>query len=72
MNREEKKDLLIGMILGQIASLLNQIRTIPLTNQQVYENLLDIEKGAALTVHEIYYSHLPLKPGVKDDERTSD
>lgn len=58
MNRESKKDLLIGMILGQIASLLNQIKTIPMTNQDVYQNLFDIEKSASLTVHEIYYKHL--------------
>jgi len=63
MNDESKKDLLIGMILGQIAALLNHIKTLALTSDQIYENLLDLENGAALQVHELYY-----KNEAKDDK----
>jgi DNA-directed RNA polymerase alpha subunit len=50
-----KLSLAIGMIHGQLSELLNNIKTVPLTNLQIYNSLLDIVKASSLHVHELYY-----------------
>jgi hypothetical protein len=53
--RTERLSLCIGQILGQLSELLNNIKTVPLTNDQIYKSLLDITESGALQVHELYY-----------------
>lgn len=55
MTDERRKDFLIGVMMGQISELLNNIKTVPLTNAQIYASLIDIQKGAALVCHKLYY-----------------
>jgi len=61
--RNEKLSLAYGQTLGQLSELLNNIKTVPLTNDQIYRSLFDITKAAALYVNVIYY-----KNEVKNDE----
>lgn len=53
--RAERLSLCIGQIVGQLSELLNNVKTVPLTNDQIYKSLLDITKVASLQVHELYY-----------------
>lgn len=51
----ERLSLLIGMIIGQMSELLNNIKSEKMTNEMIYKSLLDIQNAAALHVHELYY-----------------
>ncbi len=53
--RSERLSLLIGLVMGQIAQLLNNIKTIPLTNDLIYKDLRDISDSASLQIHELFY-----------------
>lgn len=58
--RVERLSLLIGTMMGQISELLNQMpKDKPFGN--IYNSLLDINKMAALQVHELYYKDLDKK-----------
>ena len=53
--RLEKLALLIGSVVGQINELLNQIQKEKISYEYIYKSLLDINKAAALHIHELYY-----------------
>lgn len=53
--RIERLSLCLGTIVGQMSELLNNIKTVPLTNEAIYENLLDISKSGALQINELFY-----------------
>ncbi len=53
--RLEKLSLCIGTIVGQISEILNNIKYSQMTNDMVYNSLVDIHRAAALQIHEIYY-----------------
>jgi|HubBroStandDraft_5_1064220.scaffolds.fasta_scaffold300617_3 hypothetical protein len=53
--RTEQLSLALGTVLGQLSELLNNIRTVPLSNEQIYKSLLDIVQASSLHVHELYY-----------------
>lgn len=53
--RNERLSLLIGTMIGQISELLNNIKTVPMTNEMIYRSLFDIHSAAALQIHENYY-----------------
>lgn len=55
--RMERLALLIGQMIGQIAELLNNIQKKDIKPQEVYLSLYDINKMAAIQVHELYYKH---------------
>lgn len=53
--RCEKQSLLIGTIIGQLAQLLNYLKSDNVNMQFVYDCLLDITTGASLQINEMYY-----------------
>ena len=53
--RLERLALCMGQTLGQLSELANNIKTVPLINDQIYASIRDILNGASLTMHEIYY-----------------
>jgi hypothetical protein len=53
--RAEKLSFAIGMIVGQLSELLNQIKTNNPNQDAIYNSLLDITSMAALHVNELYY-----------------
>ena len=65
-NDESKKDFLLGVIMGQIAELLNQISTTNIKKLEIYRSLLDIHTGSALLLHKIYYGYYSKE--VKNDK----
>lgn len=69
--RFERAAILVGQVLGQLSELLNNIKTLPMTNEQVYKSVLDITKAASLHVHDIYYKgNTPdCRPPIMDRKR---
>lgn len=53
--RLERLVLLIGTMLGQMAELLNYMKMDNSSFLNAYQSLFDIQKMAALQLHELYY-----------------
>lgn len=51
--RNEQLSLCIGIIMGQIAQLLNNMQTMSV--KEIYHDLNDIHQSGALQIHELYY-----------------
>lgn len=53
--RSERLSLCIGILMGEIAQLLNSINKDNMTIAQIYHDLNDIHQSGALQVHNLYY-----------------
>jgi hypothetical protein len=51
----ERAAFLIGTMTGSISAILNGIKNKTMTIDDVYYQLIDINKSAAMQVHELYY-----------------
>jgi|GEM_PF-5635717 hypothetical protein len=55
--RGEKTAFLMGTTMGQLSNLLNNIVSTDIDKQNIYKELKDIWRAAALQIHEIYYKN---------------
>ena len=74
--RLEQSALLVGQLMGQLSELLNNIKNLPMSNDQIYRSVLDIIQCASLYAHEIYYKNSGVIPAtslwIRTDEHLPD